>query len=73
MKKKTSTVRSDELRPEYDATLLKHGVRGKYLKSYKAGANVVLLDADVAKTFKTGNEVNAALRLLLQVAKTATS
>ncbi len=40
----------DELRPEYDMRqLLKGAVRGKYAKRYQAGANLVLLDADVRK------------------------
>ena len=73
MKKKIPRTKTDELRPEYDADSLKNGVRGKYFERYKAGTNVVLLDADVAKAFKTGKDVNDALRLLLKVAKTATA
>lgn len=39
----------DELQPEYDLrALLKGGVRGKYVTRYRAVANLVLLDADVA-------------------------
>ena len=29
----------DELRPEYDASVLKNGVRGKYLAQYRSGTN----------------------------------
>jgi len=38
------------MRKEYD---FGKGVRGKYAKKYKAGANIVLLDPDVARVFKT--------------------
>ena len=30
----------DDLRPEYDASVLKGGVRGKYLERYRAGTNL---------------------------------
>jgi hypothetical protein len=52
----------DEMRPEYD---LSHGVRGKHHAAYRAGTNVVLLDADVARAFPDSASVNRALRLLL--------
>lgn len=56
----------DDMRPEYDFSA---GVRGKHHEQYKAGANVVFLDADVAKVFKDSESVNRALRLLLDLAK----
>ena len=60
----------DELRDEYDLiTLLKDGVRGKYVERYKAGTNVVLLASDVAKAFPTEDAVNEALRLVIRMAK----
>jgi len=43
--------------------------RGKYAKKYKAGTNIVLLDPDVAKVFKTPASVNQALRSLAQIIK----
>jgi hypothetical protein len=45
------------------------GVRGKYARKYKAGANIVLLDPDVARVFKTPRSVNQALRSLTQIIK----
>lgn len=36
---------------------------------HRAGTNVVLLDADVAKAFPDSASVNAALRLLLEIAE----
>ena len=45
------------------------GVRGKYAKKYQTGTNIVLLDPDVAKVFKTPRSVNQALRSLTQIIK----
>ncbi len=64
------TPLDDELRDEYDETVLKNGIRGKYVARLKAGSNVVRLDPDVAAAFRTEKEVNEALRLLMNVAKT---
>jgi hypothetical protein len=58
----------DNLRPEYDETVLHDGVRGKYVQRYQAGTNVVVLDPDVAQAFPTTQAVNDALRLLLNIA-----
>ena len=58
--------KTDELRPEYDFS---SGMRGKHHAAYKAGTNVVVLDADVAKAFPDSTSVNRALRLLLEIAK----
>ncbi|MFZ1239526.1 MAG: hypothetical protein WAV66_09275 [Anaerolineae bacterium] len=58
----------DELRPEYDLrTLLKGGVRGKYVARYRAGTNLVLLDPDVARAFPDEAAVNEALRLVIRL------
>ena len=62
----TKNQDTDELRSEYDFT---GGIRGKHHLAYKAGTNVVLLDADVAKAFPDSLSVNSALRLLLEVAE----
>jgi hypothetical protein len=37
---------------------------GKYVKRYRQGTNVVLLDPDVAEKFPTSESVNEALRRL---------
>lgn len=57
---------NDELRPEYDETVLKDGVRGKYVKQYAAGTNIVRLAPDVAAAFPTEEAVNEALRFALK-------
>ncbi len=59
----------DELRPEYDFSKMKGGVRGKYVDRYRTGTNVVLLDPDVAQAFPTSDAVNEALRMLMQIAQ----
>ena len=55
----------DDLRPEYDKSLLKNGVRGKYYRRYEEGTNLVLLDPDVAAVFRDAKSVNDALRKLI--------
>lgn len=57
----------DELRPEYNFDYSK-GVRGKYYKRLlEEGANVVVLEPDVAKAFSDSVAVNTALRSLLNL------
>jgi hypothetical protein len=63
---------SDELRPEYKREDLGEGVRGKYFEPYSKGTNLVLLSPDVAKVFTTEEEVNEALRSLINLAKKST-
>ena len=68
--KKTKPVLDDDLRPEYDLSKLKGGVRGKYARRFKQGTNLVLLAPDVARYFPDEQSVNAALRSLVDIAKT---
>jgi len=58
------------LRPEYDLSKLRGGVRGKYAKRFQQGTNLVLLSPDVAKYFPDERSVNAALRSLVGIAMT---
>jgi hypothetical protein len=51
---------------EYDFS---EGVRGKYAKRYAKGANVVLIDPDVAEFFPNHDTVNDALRSLIRIIK----
>ena len=65
---------NDELRPEYDlGPWLKGGVRGKYAKRYHAGTNLVRLDPDIRKAFRSEKAVNEALRLVLELRKVGSS
>jgi len=70
MKKKIKKELTDELRPEYDLSKLKAGIRGKYAKKFKAGTNLVLLSPEVAKYFPNEQAVNSALKSLVDIAKT---
>ena len=57
------------MRPEYDFDYSK-AVRGKYYRRiFKGGANVVVLEPDVAKAFRDSAAVNEALRSLLEVSE----
>ena len=67
--KRAAKPEVDELRPEYDFSALGPGVRGKYFERASSGTNVVRLDPDVAETFRTSELVNAALRMLVDIAE----
>jgi hypothetical protein len=56
------------MRREYDFS---GGVRGKYAARFRRGAQFVLLEPDVAKAFPTSQEVNRALRAILEAAPRA--
>jgi hypothetical protein len=69
MKARPQQRLSDELRPEYEFDYSK-AVRGKYFKQLlKEGANVVVLEPDVAKAFGDSAAVNDALRSLLDLTR----
>ncbi len=67
--KRKSGRRDGELRPEYQFNYSK-AVRGKYYhRLLKEGANVVVLEPDIAKAFPDSAAVNDALRSLLEVTR----
>jgi len=70
--KKQSAKTVDGLRKEYDLSLLKRGVRGKYYRQAKAGSNLVLIEQDLVSLFPDSESVNRALRLLADTARVAT-
>ena len=57
--KKTRKREDPDMRAEYDFS---GGVRGKYAQRFARGSNVVVLEPDVAKRFKTLRSVNKVLR-----------
>ena len=71
MKKASTNKQVDELRPEYDLSKLKGGVRGKYYERARAGTNLVLIEPDLANVFPDTDSVNRALRLLADTAEAA--
>ncbi len=61
----------DEMRAEYHFDY-STAVRGKYYRRLlREGANVVVLEPDVAKAFRSSAAVNEALRSLIKVARAA--
>ena len=71
MKKASAKPDNNELRPEYDLSKLKGGVRGKYYKQATAGTNLVLIDPELSEVFPDTESVNRALRLLADTAASA--
>ncbi len=69
MKKELANKRSDDLRPEYDLSRLKDGVKGKYHQRATAGTNLVPIDADLVSVFPDSAAVNRALRVLADAAQ----
>ena len=68
MKNKSTNI-AEDLRPEYNFDYSK-AVRGKYFKRLlEEGANVVVLEPDVAKVFGNSAAVNDALRSLLDLTR----
>ncbi len=60
----------NEMLPEYDFS---RGVRGKYVRRYAQGSNVVVLDPDVAKAFPNAEAVNSSLRSLAEIIRSQKS
>jgi len=59
----------DDMRAEYDFDY-STAVRGKYYRRLlKEGANIVVLEPDVARAFRSSAAVNEALRSLLEVSE----
>ena len=61
MKKSINKSGESAVRAEYDFS---RGVRGKYARRFGQGANVVVLESDVAKIFPSAKAVNNSLRAL---------
>ncbi len=58
------TKNDPDMLEEYDFS---GGVRGKYVKRYAEGTNVVVVDPDVAELFPDHDSVNDALRHMAAV------
>jgi len=68
--RRRSGPQTDDLRPEYAFDYSK-AVRGKYYRRLiREGANVAVLEPDVAAAFRNSAAVNDALRSLLEVSET---
>ncbi len=64
--------KGNELRAKYSRASLGTGVRGKYLKEYRRGTNLVLLTPEVARAFPSEKAVNDALSSLITIARRTT-
>ena len=69
MNRKPNNERDPEMLDEYDFS---GGVRGKYAERFPKGANVVILDEDVARVFTDSESVNQALRALAAIIQNQT-
>ncbi len=67
--KKTSIKMADNDIPELKRDELGKGVRGKYLKHFLRGSNVVVLQPEIQKVFPTSEAVNKALASMLAFAQ----
>ena len=59
-----NNLKNREMLSEYD---FKNGVRGKYVKKYNEGTNIVMIEDDVRQIFPTAKSVNNALRSLANI------
>jgi hypothetical protein len=67
--KANNQIENDEMRPEYQFDY-SSAIRGKYYRRLlKEGANVVVLEPDVARVFRSSAAVNEALRSLLKMSE----
>ncbi|MBF0104005.1 MAG: hypothetical protein HQM16_01650 [Deltaproteobacteria bacterium] len=60
------TQKDPDMLDEYDFS---KAVRGKYAARYAKGANVVVIEPDIAKVFPDHDSVNQALRTLVKIVK----
>ena len=67
--KKASTKTAEQDIPELKREELGKGVRGKYLKHFMQGSNVVVLQPEIHKAFPTSEAVNKALASMLAFAQ----
>ena len=70
--KKVKSELNDWLRPEYKRSDLGAIVRGKYARRMAAESNIVVIDPAVSRAFPNEASVNAALRGLLELARSST-
>ena len=67
--RKASSRKREQMRPEYRFDYSR-AVRGKYFaRLVKEGSNVVVLEPDVAESFRSSEAVNQALRTLLELSE----
>jgi len=70
--KKGQPESDDEMRSDYGPEFFKGGERGKYYERAMRSKQIIALAPDVASVFKDSDQVNEALRMLLDVSRRAT-
>ncbi len=60
------TPKDPDMLDEYDFS---NAIQGKYAKKYAKGANVVVIEPDIAKFFPDHESVNNALRSIIEIIK----
>jgi hypothetical protein len=68
-KNSTNKLDDDELREEYDLSKMTVLPKGRFDPKHRIGSNIVLLEPDIAKAFKSDEAVNEALRLILKASQ----
>ena len=63
IQKKSRRSEERSMKSNYDFS---QAIRGKYTRRYAKGANVVILEPDVAKVFPTSKAVNSSLRKIIR-------
>jgi len=71
--KKANRKTKDELRAEYVRSDFGQMVRGKYAAKIAKSSNVIVLDPEVSKVFRTAESVNEALLSLIKIARASSS
>ncbi len=71
MKKASAKRMNDDLRPEYQLSQLRGGVRGMYHRQAAAGTNLVLIEPELANVFSNTESLNRACWLLVDAAEAA--
>ena len=67
--RKSDQTPNDDVHPQYDFASMKRGVRGKYVRRFRTGTNIVLLEPEIAEAFPTDDAVNEALRGILNTTR----
>jgi hypothetical protein len=58
--------KNDDMRSAYSPDLIKSGIRGKFVRRYREGTNIVLIDPDLREQFPDSESVNKDLRECLE-------
>lgn len=63
----------DDMLDDYSSLDWSKAERGKYVKRYAEGTNLVLIEPDLRKVFPTAEAVNRALRAMVEVIRASSA